>query len=198
LRSFIIKAVRGKYKRQKIKKNRINNMVKTSTIIENRRCVDDEFEEVAITGTCNHTESVRALVRFTNRKTPRRNLVVTMTTTEKAKVKTKGQLKKNFFMKTKSKKRMKTACGKKESKGGVRNEAANEVAHVERAEVRDRLCRSLQCNKGEGRCLAALAATPKPTKSDEERDRRHKNRDGKEDRAGSAKSNVNSSESRPS
>jgi hypothetical protein len=57
--------------------------------------------------------------------------------------------------KSKTKRGMKQAGGKKESHGGTRNGAANEAVHIGRAEVRDRLYRSLQCNK-EGRLLAAL------------------------------------------
>jgi hypothetical protein len=60
-----------------------------------------------------------------------------------------------FSMKTKAKRRMKPACEKK-SRRGSRNGVAKEVVHVGRAEVRDRLYRSLQGNTEEGRCLAAL------------------------------------------
>ena len=57
---------------------------------------------------------------------------------------------------SKAKRRMKQAGRKKESHGGPRNGAANSAVHVGRAEVRDRIYRSLQYNKEEGRLLAAL------------------------------------------
>ena len=61
---------------------------------------------------------------------------------------------------SKAKRRMKQAGRKKESHGGPRNGAANSAVHVGRAEVRDRIYRSLQCNKEEGRLLAALIEKP--------------------------------------